>query len=113
MLHRRGMYLLSLIGLLVPGTVGLAQAAGRDTWRVASALGDVLASEGPCGFRYDQDAIKAFIAKNVAADDMEFASTLAMVTRVQEQEISSLPPSSKTAQCEQTERVARSYGFIH
>ncbi len=48
--------------------------------QVASSLGDLLASEQPCGLSFNKAAIDKFIDQNVPADDMEFTSMLATMT---------------------------------
>jgi hypothetical protein len=54
-----------LTGLLILGGPGSASAASLESLTLATALGDVLASEAFCGLSYDQDAIKKFIDENV------------------------------------------------
>lgn len=79
---------------------------------LASQLGSVLAAEEFCGLTYDQEAIAAFINAEVAEDDLGFASMLQMQTQglaVMQEEMNA---SQKTAHCAQTQRVARSYGFV-
>lgn len=90
-------------------STGAAFAA--DSNQVAMALGDVLAAEQACGFAYDQAAIETFIDKNVDAADMEFSSTLNMMTAGSKFSLDQMSPSQKTAHCRQVGRVAKSYGF--
>ena len=78
----------------------------------AQALGDVLASEEPCGLTYDQDAIGAHIDASVPADDAEFTSMLTMMTMGAAHQLDRMSASALTAHCRQIERVAKSYGFI-
>ncbi|AQZ51933.1 hypothetical protein [Martelella mediterranea] len=89
-----------------------AQAQDFEMMQLAQNLGDVLASEEPCGLTYDQDAIAAFIADKVPADDMGFNSDLSTMTMGASYMFANMSGSQKTAHCAQTERVAKSYGFI-
>jgi hypothetical protein len=80
--------------------------------RRGNGPGDVLGSEDFCNLKYDQDAIKKFIDKNVKKDDVQFSSTLRMMTDGTQYQNTDMSQSAKTAHCAQIERVARSYGFI-
>ena len=98
--------------VLALAAVGLAGAQNFDSMRLATDLGDVLASEEFCGLTYDQDAISTFIESKVKADDMSFTSTLRMMTDGVRYGLADMTDSQKTAHCRQTERVAKAYGFI-
>ncbi len=80
--------------------------------QLATALGNILASEGTCGLTYKQDAIRKFIDSKVPADDMSFAGDLSAGTSVGAYTLKKMSESAKTAHCRQIERVAKSYGFI-
>jgi hypothetical protein len=97
-----------------PLIAGISSAAAKtqDYERVAEVLGNVLAFEEPCGLKYDQVAIKAFIDARVPAKEIRFTKYLQMITVNTAQEIKSMTPSEKTAYCEQTRRVALTYKFI-
>jgi hypothetical protein len=77
-----------MIGLLILGASGPAvdtrrirSGSGRGKQLgLATALGDVLASEDTCNLHYDQDAITKFVNAHVKADDMEFPSMLKAMT---------------------------------
>jgi hypothetical protein len=101
-----------LTSLLTLGALGSASAASMESLNLARALGDVLASESFCGLSYNQDAIKKFIDEHVNKNDMEFSTTLRMMTDGSQYENDSMSVSEKTAHCAQITRVARSYGFI-
>ena len=83
-----------------------------DRMKLSSSLGDILASEKPCGLIYKQDAISKFINSKVPPSDMEFPSHLDMQTQGRAIMLKEMSASSKTAHCRQIERVAKSYGFI-
>jgi hypothetical protein len=88
-------------------------AFASDSNQMAMALGDVLAAEASCGFAYDQAAIETFIDKNVSADDLQFSSTLNLMTAGSKFSLDQMSASQKTAHCRQVGRVAKSYGFTH
>jgi len=104
--------LLLLIGFAVFVASGAVQAEESDSIAVALALGTVLGSEGFCNLSFDQAAIKRFVAAKVKQDDMQFPSTLTMMTEGTKFQNTQMSPSEKTAHCAQIERVARSYEFI-
>lgn len=83
-----------------------------DRISTAKSLGDVLASEAPCGVAYNQEAISAYISANVPDDDLSFTSTLNTMTAGAEYNISNMSSSSLTAHCSQIKRVASSFGFL-
>ena len=87
-------------------------AAGQGSSQIASQLGNVLASEEPCGLTYDQAAIEAFIDKNVKPSDLDFASELSMMTTGKAYMIKKMTPSALTAHCTQIKRTAKTYKFI-
>lgn len=89
-----------------------ASCWAADSTGAAMALGDVFGSERFCRLRCDQDTIKAFIDKHIQPEDMEFSSKLATATRAQERDNQKISTSLKTAQCGQSARVARLYGFV-
>jgi hypothetical protein len=105
-----------LIGALCAPLInfsGVAGASGMESLQLAMHLGDVLASEQPCGLSYDQAAISAFIANKVKADDMGFTSNLNIYTFGATSQIRDMSTSQKTAHCAQIKRVAKQYKFIN
>lgn len=80
---------------------------------LAYHLGSLLASEKPCGFTFDQQAIQQFIKNNVKADDMSFNSDVALAARVDGRAIAQMSPSSLTVQCTQAQQIAKQLGFMH
>lgn len=102
--------------LIAATTVALmsppAFAQNVDSMRTAIALGSVLGSESACKLVDNQAAIRAYIEKNVPASDMNFNSTLNLMTGSTRVQIDEMNESAKTAHCYQTERVARANGFI-
>jgi hypothetical protein len=90
----------------------LAAMSDLERLKLAMNLGSVLAAEGPCGFSYNQAAIRAYIAKAVPVDDMSFPQMLNVYTMSYSQDLGSMTPSQKTAACAQIERVARANSFL-
>jgi hypothetical protein len=90
-----------------------AQTAVRaDSLEFATHLGNMLASESVCGLSYKAEAIEGLIAKKVKADDIEFPSTLNVMTSGSEYQLRDLTASAKVAHCAQVRRAAKAYGFI-
>lgn len=76
------------------------------------ALGQVLAAETPCAMRYNAAAVRHWIARNVDASDMEFASDLETRRYLHADRIRTITGSARIAMCTQTRRVAKHYGFV-
>lgn len=76
---------------------GPASAGKLDLITLGIELGRVLAAEQPCGLRYDQEAISAFIAKRVPADDLSFMSHVQTGIGATEFKLSEMTASQKTA----------------
>jgi hypothetical protein len=110
----RVLVILSAFSALLPWhTPAEAQRrSGLDSMQFATQLGSVLAAERFCELRYDQAAIRALIEARVAADDMQFPSTLNMMTVGSEAQQRDMSVSSKVAHCTQIGRIARSFGFV-
>jgi hypothetical protein len=88
-----------------------ACADSMKSMSLANDLGNVLASEEPCGLKYNQDAITMFIEKKVEDDDMGFPSTLNLMVIGSKAQIDDMNESQKTAHCTQIKRIAKKYNF--
>lgn len=92
---------------------GLVLAQSRLTsTEAARALGAMLASETPCGFSYNHDAVIAWAATNAPADDPQFLEQLGFMTQGFGQTLRSLNETDLAASCADVEQVARRSGFI-
>ncbi|MEM8554013.1 MAG: signal recognition particle [Pseudomonadota bacterium] len=100
------------LALILMATSATAQMAELENMQRAMELGQIIASEKPCGLTFDQSAISAWIDTNVPADDMGFTSNLQMGSMSMEMELTSMSDSLKTAHCRAIERTARHFGFI-
>ena len=78
----------------------------------AQELGTVLGSEDLCDLTLDQAGIEAWIAANVAPDDLSFASSLQTMTMGQAFQQDNMSTSSKTAHCAAVRQSARTMGLI-
>jgi len=87
-------------------------AKADDSMNVAMQLGALLAGEDACHLTYDGDAIRAYIAKHVRPDDMEFGTMLDTMVGGQRIEIRNMGRSELIAFCTQTERAAKANGFM-
>jgi len=97
---------------LVSAAPAFAQGGSLASGELALNLSSVLGAEEFCGLSYDQAAIQAFIEERVPADDMGFASSLALMTSGADFQQSMMSGSAKTAHCAAITRTARHYGFI-
>jgi hypothetical protein len=104
---------LFLILFLVPSVV-LAEDFEKTMASMSRAqeLGAVLGSEKLCDLTLDQAGIEAWIAANVASDDMSFATNLQTMTMGQEFQQQSMTASSKTAHCAAVRQSAQTMGLI-
>lgn len=106
----------SILCCLVIAAYPVSAATAEDADQVALAiaidLGSVIGSEAFCELAFDQEQIASFVSERIEASNMEFAGNLIRQTRYWERQVSQMSVSSKSAHCTQTERVARSYGFI-
>lgn len=104
---------LLLFFLLVPSLVfGEDIEKQMESMSRAQELGTVLGSEIFCDLTLDQAGIEAWIAANVAPDDLSFASSLQMMTAGQEFQQKDMSASSKTAHCAAVRQSARTMGLI-
>lgn len=88
-----------------------AQMGDVEVMQKAHNLGMLLASEQPCGLAYDQDAISAWIAAEVPAEDMSFASSLNLMATGNARQVEKMTASAKTAHCASVAQTAKHYGF--
>jgi hypothetical protein len=95
-------------------TICPAIAAGQtiESLQRASALGDIIGSEALCNLTLDQAGIEAWIAANVPADDMTFASHLQAVVGLAEYQQKDMSASAKTAHCAAVRQSAKAAGLI-
>ena len=97
-------------GVLLFYTLSGAQA--ENGMILANQLGALLGAEDACHLSYDQAAIQRFIASKVPENDLSFGSMLQLMVTGEKIEIKDMSRSTLTAFCSQSERVARSHGFI-
>lgn len=101
-----------MVAAMIGGAPMVAQAQDLGSMQVASMLGTMLAAEEMCGLTYDLDAIDRFIDDKVAADDMDFAGTLRLMTAGAGHQHSGMSEAEARAHCRQIARSARANGFI-
>jgi hypothetical protein len=104
--------LLVALAALAAGVPPASAFSDLDRMKLADDLGQVLAAEEACGLAYDQDAITAWVEKNVPADDMSWPGTLSTMTAGASYALADMSASARTAHCAQIRRIARSYGFV-
>lgn len=79
---------------------------------LAMQVGSILGSEEPCGLSYSAEGITAYIDREVAADDMEFLGMMDLGASNAEYSVGEMGAGQRAAHCAQTERLAKSLGFI-
>jgi hypothetical protein len=84
------------------------------TLQFAMDLGSLLAYEGPCGFKFDPNAITKFITENTPADTLWFADKIRQSAEFQMIKFRDAPPSPNVllASCAQAKITAKHYGFM-
>lgn len=91
---------------------GQTLAGSMESMQAATSLGNIIASEEVCELHYNQEAITAWVEKNISESDMDFPSTLTMMVQGSEYQIKEQSPSARTAHCAQVRRVAKKFGFV-
>jgi hypothetical protein len=76
--------MLRILGLTASLAAPAAHAQDLESMMRASELATVIGSETLCSLTLDQPGIETWIAKNVAPDDLSFASQLQTMTMGQE-----------------------------
>jgi hypothetical protein len=99
------------LGLVAVLTCGPPRAEARN-YDLLQGLGSVFAAEDICGFGYNQDAIGAFMAAHVPAEDMSFATDMHNSAEMMHSSMQGSSASEKTAYCAQMAHVAQHYGFL-
>jgi hypothetical protein len=93
--------------LLSPGG---ASAAPRT--KTAEQLGNLIGSETACALSFDKNAIRAFIEKNVPADDLDFARNLETYIFLAETHAKNMGSTEQVARCFQIKRSAEALGLL-
>lgn len=106
--------MLAKVGLIALIALAAVPASSQslESMQSAQQLGTVIASEKTCGLTLNQPGIEAWIASNVRNDDLEFASTLMMMTQGTEFQLAEMSASSRTAHCAAVRHTAKSMGLI-
>lgn len=89
-----------------------ASAQNLDGMMRANELATVIGSESLCDLTLDQAGIEAWIAKNVAPDDLSFASQLQTMTMGQEFNQKNMSASAKIAHCAAIRQTAGAMDLI-
>ena len=89
-----------------------ATAQNLDGMMRANELATVIGSEALCDLTLDPAGIEAWIAANVAPDDLSFASQLQTMTMGQEFNQRNMTASAKIAHCAAVRQTAGTMGLI-
>lgn len=102
---------LALILTFAPA-IAFGQTADLQSMQRAQELGSILASEKLCELTLDQPGIEAWIAANVAKDDLSFASNLQVMTMGQQYQQKDMTASAIIAHCAAVRQTATAAGLI-
>lgn len=101
------MLLASALVILASG----AQAQGLEQMRNATSLGNIIGSAEACELEIDTAAVAAWIEEKVPADDMEFISTLNMMTDGTRYSVDEMSDLQVATHCIQVRRSAVANGL--
>lgn len=102
----------ALFALLLPTLASAQDSSPIASLARASELGAILGSEELCGLTLDQAGIEAWIAANVAKDDLSFATNLQTMTMGQKYNSEGMSASAKIAHCAAVKQSATAAGLI-
>jgi hypothetical protein len=80
--------------------------------KTAEQLGNLLGSETACALTFDKNAVRAFIEKNVPADDFDFTRTLNTHVSLAEYRAKEMGSTQLAAHCFQVKRNAEALGLL-
>jgi hypothetical protein len=83
-----------------------------ENMQIANQLGTILGSSGACNYQVNNEGIERYIEKNVEEEDLNFISTLNMMTESTRFTLNEMPEDQKKAHCYQAQRSARSNGLL-
>ncbi len=83
-----------------------AAAALADSSSFSYELGLIVGSAGVCGYTLDEDALSDYVAQNVPATDLRFASNFQMHVGYHRSEAEKLAPLELRIHCEAAKRSA-------
>jgi hypothetical protein len=104
--------MLRTLAALTAALATTASAQSLDGLISAGQLGTVLASETLCDLTLDPAGIETWIAANVAADDLSFASQLQTQVMGQEYLQKDMTASARIAHCAAVRQTATTMGLI-
>lgn len=80
---------------------------------ITIAVATVVAGEEPCGLRYNQDAIAAYLELYLPADSAAFPATFNVQVTATRASLGGMTESQKTAFCTQVRRLAEHMAFTN
>ena len=107
MTHRSLIVVAVTLALACPGA-----AIAADTTKLVRQLGNLIGSEKTCDLRFDMDAVRAFIEKNVRADDLDFSYRLDSEVWLVESSAKRMEGARLAAHCFQIKRNAEALGLL-
>jgi hypothetical protein len=102
------MWRVTIIAALMAGPA-LASTPSREA---AYSLADMIASEKACGMSFDQEAVKAWAEKAIAAEEPSMSVAMGFYLDGMRGRVERMQGSEKTVHCQRIERLARQRQFI-
>jgi hypothetical protein len=100
------------IGVAILALLSATGALAGPRTKTAEQLGNLLGSETACALSFDKNAVRAFIEKNVPADDLDFTGDLHADTSLAEFRTKKMGSSQLAAHCFQIKRNAEALGLL-
>ena len=100
------------IGVAILALVSATGALAGPRTKTAEQLGNLLGSEPACALTFDKNAVRAFIEKNVPADDLDFTRTLNTHVSLAEYRAKEMRSTQLAAHCFQIKRSAEALGLL-
>jgi hypothetical protein len=87
-------------------------AIAADSGTFAKQLSNLIGSETACDLRFDMDAVRTYVEKNVRADDLDFTSSLDTEMWSVETALKQMGNAHRAAHCFQVRRSAEALGLL-
>lgn len=104
--------MLAISRVLALAAAMFATAAFADTTSFSSNLGLIVGSAELCDYRLSDDAVSAYVAKNVPASDLDFAANFQMLAGYHRREAEKLQGLELRVHCEAAKRSAAHLGLL-
>lgn len=100
------------IFLAMTGSTAMAEGYDLDASRFGMQIALIIGAADKCAYQIDEDAVSALVAKEVPADNLDFAGMFQMQISYNRQETGSLEGIDLRLRCETARRSAESLGLL-